>query len=94
MKKLTRAEIREADRQHCIRVGQELPASDIEAIAARVFPAGSLPDHPAPVTFTAREIEILRQTLYMTDEVAERVMDAKVRNAFARRTRTLASIQP
>jgi len=42
-----------------------------------MFPAGTLPDETSPLSFTVRELEILRHLLWMTPEMEDRELDAK-----------------
>ncbi len=49
---------------------------DSELEARIIFPAGNLPDESCPVSFTRRELEIIKLLSYRTGEIEGRILDA------------------
>ncbi len=86
-----RREVVERQHQSIVAAGRNLSNEDLEFVATAAFPAGSLPDHPAPPKFTERELEMFRELVWMTEEREMRVSGGKM-GLFARRNRKATGI--
>ena len=78
------AEARELVKQHeeyCLQMGHSLPAAKLELMAKIMFLTGTLPEDSDPPTFTARELEIIRNLLWKTKEMHDRISRAHLRRA-------------
>jgi hypothetical protein len=67
---------------------------EIELSARMVFPAGSLPDESDPLSFTPRELGIIKQFLHQTSEMEQRVRDAKKLETLVRQGARFSHLSP
>ena len=67
--------------ESCIKMGQSLSTEKLERMARIMFPTGTLPEDSDPPTFTARELEIIRNLLWQTKDTRDRVSKAHLRRA-------------
>ena len=75
-------------RLHCCWVGQYQPEAEVERISAWMFPVGSLLENPDRATVTPKDMELLRQPHWSSDEIVETVEDGTIRNASLRATKS------
>ena len=65
------------DRERCWSIVKDQPLSDFEVIANFAFPPGTLPGESTPPSWTERELAIIRAFGWMTDELEQRLSDAR-----------------
>jgi hypothetical protein len=67
--------------EYCLQMGNSLPAAKLELMAIIMFPTGTLPEDSDPPKFTLRELEIIRNLLWKTKNLNDRVSRAHLRRA-------------
>ena len=62
----------------CVEQARLLPTPILEKMARVIFPAGTLPNESNPRTFTERELVIIRELIFRTEKMENKVLRAKM----------------
>ena len=66
------------NKEWCVEQARLLPTPILEKMARVIFPAGTLPNESNPRTFTERELVIIRELIFRTEKMENKVLRAKM----------------